>query len=157
MTSLYRTYLRHEHEPANALACSGPRSSADSADCTVFKQLLGVYFLYYWQAMLRYCIDSLRPALRWRHNGHDGVSNHHFLLNHLFGRRSKKTSKLRVTGLCARNSPRTGEFPAQMASNAENVSISWRHHVVTHICVRSLDQKWLVTCSAPSYYVNQCW
>ena len=22
----------------------------------------------------------------------------------------------------------TGEFPAQMASNAENVSISWRHH-----------------------------
>ena len=23
----------------------------------------------------------------------------------------------------------SGEFPAQMASNAENVSISWRHHV----------------------------
>ena len=36
---------------------------------------------------------------------------------------SKKTSKLRVTGLCAGNSPVTGEFPAQMASNAENVSI----------------------------------
>ena len=32
-----------------------------------------------------------------------------------------KTSKLRVTGLCAGNSPVTGEFPAQMASNAENV------------------------------------
>ena len=43
-------------------------------------------------------------------------------------RRSKKTSKLRVTGLCAGNSPVTGEFPAQMASNAENVSIWWRHH-----------------------------
>ena len=27
-------------------------------------------------------------------------------------------------------SPETGEFPAQMASNAENVSISWRHHGV---------------------------
>ena len=40
----------------------------------------------------------------------------------------KKTSKLRVTGLCARNSPVTGEFPAQRASNAENVSIWWRHH-----------------------------
>ena len=26
------------------------------------------------------------------------------------------------------NSPGTGEFPAQMASNAENVSIWWRHH-----------------------------
>ena len=24
--------------------------------------------------------------------------------------------------------PRTGEFPAQMASYAENVSIRWRHH-----------------------------
>ena len=42
--------------------------------------------------------------------------------------RSKKTSKLRVTGLCAGNSPEAGEFPAQMASNAENVSIWWRHH-----------------------------
>ena len=25
--------------------------------------------------------------------------------------------------------PGTGEFPAKMASNAENVSIWWRHHV----------------------------
>ena len=37
--------------------------------------------------------------------------------------RSKKTSKLRVTDLCVGNSPVTGEFPAQKASNAENVSI----------------------------------
>ena len=29
--------------------------------------------------------------------------------------------------LCAGNSPVTGEFPAQRASNAENVSIWWRH------------------------------
>ena len=43
-------------------------------------------------------------------------------------RRSKKTSKLCVTGLCVGNSPVTGEFPAQRASNAENVSIWWRHH-----------------------------
>ena len=42
--------------------------------------------------------------------------------------RSKKTSKLRVTGLCEENSPVTGEIPAQRASNAENVSIWWRHH-----------------------------
>ena len=41
----------------------------------------------------------------------------------------KKTSKLRVTGLCAGNSSMTEEFPAQMAGNAENVSIWWRHHV----------------------------
>ena len=40
----------------------------------------------------------------------------------------KKTSKLCVTGLCEGKSPMTGEFPAQRASNAENVSIWWRHH-----------------------------
>ena len=42
----------------------------------------------------------------------------------------KKNIKLRVTGLCARNSPGTGECPAQMASYAENVSTWWRHHVI---------------------------
>ena len=40
----------------------------------------------------------------------------------------KEKSKLRVTGLCAGNSPVTGEFPVQNASNAENVSIWCRHH-----------------------------
>ena len=71
-------------------------------------------------------------SLQWRHNGCDGVSNHQphdCLLNRLFRCRSKKTSKLRVTGLCAGNSPVTGEIPAQMAANAETVSIWWRHHV----------------------------
>ena len=70
-------------------------------------------------------------ASQWRHNGHDSVLNHqphHCLLNLLFGRRWKKASKLRGTGLWVGNSPGTGEFPAQMASNAENVSIWWRHH-----------------------------
>ena len=73
--------------------------------------------------------------------------------------RHKKTSKLRVTGLCEGNSSVTGEFPAQKASNAENISILrrrrrsnvenvsiwWRHHVLgigcryrksTHVDVR---------------------
>ena len=47
-------------------------------------------------------------SLQWRHNGRDGVSTHQphdCLLNPLFRRRSKKTSQLRITGLCARNSP----------------------------------------------------
>ena len=73
---------------------------------------------------------TLRP-LRWRHNGRDSVSNHqphNCLLNRLFGCRSKKISKLRVTGLCVGISPGTGEIPAQMASYAEYVSIWWRHH-----------------------------
>ena len=83
-------------------------------------------------------------SLLWRHNGRDCLSNHQphdCLLNHLFRRRSKKISKLRVTGLCAGNSPGTGEFPAQMASNAENVSISWRHHVAAPTDPK---QKWNV-------------
>ena len=69
-------------------------------------------------------------SLLWRHNGRDSVSNHQphrCLLKRLFRRSSKKTSKLRVTGLCVGNSPVTGEFPAQMASNAENVSHWWGH------------------------------
>ena len=71
-------------------------------------------------------------SLQWRHNDRDNVSNHQphdCLFNCLFRRRSKKTSKLRVTGLCAGNSPGTGEFPAQRSSKAENVSIWWRHYV----------------------------
>ena len=57
-----------------------------------------------------------RQSLQWRDNGPHGVSNHqpyHWLLKRLFRRRSKKTSRLRVTGLCEGNSPVTGEFPAQ--------------------------------------------
>ena len=75
------------------------------------------------------------PALQWLDNEFDGVSNHqphNRLLNRLFRHRSKKTSKLRVTGLCEGNSPATSEFPALRAINAENVSIWWRHHVDVH-------------------------
>ena len=58
-------------------------------------------------------------TLQCCHNGRDGVSNHQphgCLLNRVFRHRSKKTSKLRVTGLCVGNSPVTGKFPAQLAS-----------------------------------------
>ena len=42
-------------------------------------------------------------------------------------RKHKSTASLLFAG----NSPVTGEFPAQMASYAENVSIWWRHHVLS--------------------------
>ena len=70
-------------------------------------------------------------TLEWRHNGAMAsqiIQPNYSLFKRLFRRRSKKTSKLRVTGLCSGKSPGTGEFPAQMASNAEIVSILWRHH-----------------------------
>ena len=69
--------------------------------------------------------------LRWRNNERDGVSNHRrldCLLNCFFRCRSKTTSKLRVTGVCGGNPSVTGGFLSQRASNAENVSIWWRHH-----------------------------
>ena len=78
-------------------------------------------FVFIWLDTLFVSLETFKP-LQWRHNGCDGVSNHqphHRLLNRLIGRRSKKTAKLRATGLCEGNSPVTGEFPAQMASNAE--------------------------------------
>ena len=67
----------------------------------------------------------MRPekSLQWRHNRRDGVLNHQpldCLLNRLFGRRSKKKSKLRVTGLCAGihrgpvNFPRKGPVTRKM-------------------------------------------
>ena len=86
-----------------------------------------------WSVLLTVWSCWHAQSQQWRRNEPDGVSNHQphdCLLNRLFRRRSKKTSKLRVTGLCAENSPVTGEFPAQRASNAENVSIWWRHHVL---------------------------
>ena len=64
--------------------------------------------------MSRLC-QLMALSLQWLHNERDGVSNHQphdCLLRRLFRRRSKKTSKIRVTGLCAGNSPGTGEFPA---------------------------------------------
>ena len=71
--------------------------------------------LFYWSSTLGlYVTSRYELTLQWRHNGRDSVSNHQpydCFLNRLFRRRSKETSKLRVTGLCAGNSPGTGEFP----------------------------------------------
>ena len=49
--------------------------------------------------------QQLDTSLQWRHNGCDGVSNHRRLhcLLYTVGSGTKKTSKLRITGLCAGN------------------------------------------------------
>ena len=55
--------------------------------------------IYYDIALSWHC----KSSLQWHHNGCDGASNHQpcdCLPNHLFRRKSKKTSKLCVTGLC---------------------------------------------------------
>ena len=87
-------------------------------------------------------------ALQWHLNECDGVSNHqphNRSLNRFFRCRSKKTSKLHVTGLCEGNSPGTSEFPAHRASNAENVSIWWHHHEIFS------SSTMILTCSIPFY------
>ena len=99
-------------------------------------------------------------TLQWRHNGRDSVSNHQphdCLLNGLFRRRSKETWKLRVTGLCVGNSPGTGEFPAQMASNcpyivmwltlrivfvAEDLVSTWHRALIDEHINQPSDTKW---------------
>ena len=61
----------------------------------------------------------------------DGVSNnqpHHCLFNRLFWLKSKETPKPALPVLCEGNTPVTGGFPSQRASNAETVSTAWRHH-----------------------------
>ena len=87
-------------------------------------------------------------SLQWRHNSCDGVLNHHpydCLLNRLFRRISKKTSKLRVTGLCEGNSPAPGEFPAKGLVTRKRFLfddvIMWLYHLVQVIIrVQSSDE-----------------
>ena len=61
-------------------------------------------------------------------------------------RKSKKTSKLRVTGLCEGNSPVTGEFPARSASDTEKLSIWWRHHGEMQIRPPTAAAIWQTSC-----------
>ena len=88
-------------------------------------------------ACVNRALYSLFP-LRWRHNGHHCVSNHRSLgclFYTLFKPTSKKTSRPALLVLCEENSPLTGEFSSQRTSNAENVSIWWRHNDNHYICV----------------------
>ena len=82
---------------------------------------LNHYLIGYWLTM----------TLQWRHNGRNSVSNHQLydcLLNRFIQAQIKENIKApRHWTLCGEFTG-TGEFPAQMASNAENVSIWWRHH-----------------------------
>ena len=86
--------------------------------------------------------------LQWHHNDRDGISDHqclHCLLNCWFRHRSKKTSKLCLTGLCAGNSLGTGEFPSLKAISSENVSIWWRHNGSTTVWLKGWYQTSILT------------
>ena len=95
--------------------------------------------------------------LQWRHNERKGVSNHQrfdYLLNHLFRRKSKKTSKFRVTGLCEGNPPVTGGFPhkgpvTRKMSPFDDVSMPiywWCYVLLLFTCLSYLVQQFCKRC-----------
>ena len=66
-----------------------------------------------------WCTFAFSLTSQCRHNKRDGVSNHQphdCLLNPLFRRRFKKTSKLRISGLCQGNSQVTGDRVSEWVS-----------------------------------------
>ena len=110
-------------------------SGFDLRECVVFYCYWSLMLYFIWlvrnNEIKMFNQKSIR-SLQWHHNGCNGISNHQSqdcFLNHSFRHKSKKTSNLRVTGLCAGNSPVTGEFPPKKASNAENVFIWWCYYV----------------------------
>ena len=114
--------------------------------------------------------QRIHSPLQWRHNERDDVSSHG-LLSRLFMRRSKKISKLHVTS-CPLwgNSPVTGEFPAQRASNAEcfhlmtsscvvpgivtgitcawgnYITCAWGNHVCCYMTEKQPWRTWIINC-----------
>ena len=69
------------------------------------------------------------PSLQWHYNEGDSVSNHRrldCLLNRSFRRRSKTTSKVRVTGLCGANSPEKGPATPKMFPFIDFIMLSDR-------------------------------
>ena len=110
-TKLSQKFMRH-----TKLATDAPhmytyvsRIPTDEQYCSVFQKTAFAYSSRTWSFISF-------TSLQWRQNEHDGITNHRRLdcsLYRLFRRKWKKTSKLRVIGLCEGNSPVTGEFPAQ--------------------------------------------
>ena len=115
--------------------------------------------------------------LRWRHNDHAGVSNHQphgCLLNRLFRRKSKKTSTLRVTGLCAGNSPEISRTNGQLRGKCFHLMTSschteWSKAVRRTLCLPALTRSRLLphlannqSCTAQIEYrgsslINACY
>ena len=71
-------------------------------------------------------VTSYERHIIWHHRQFDCLFNNLLKLT----KEEKKTSKPCSPGICSGNPPVIGGFPSQRASDAESVSMSWRHHVV---------------------------
>ena len=78
-----------------------------------------VRYLSKWQPMFKWVAMIWKRWLRLEHTTWLVIFQRN---KPLFRRKSKKISKLHVTGLCEGDSPGTGEFPTQRVSNAEMFS-----------------------------------
>ena len=113
--------------PVGAVAPCIARSSA----AMFMQDKLVNFFLEWWFKLSVTSLSWWMCSLQWRHNERDGVSNHRrpdCLLNRLHKHRLKNIKAPRHWPLWGEQ-PVTGGFPTQRASNAENVSIWWCHHV----------------------------
>ena len=69
--------------------------------------------------------------------------------------RSKKTSKIRVTGLCEGNSPVTGEFPAVIPPNPVLV-FGWHIHLLGFFFPGRKNGRWHWKCTQTSWHTWGC-
>ena len=82
------------------------------------------------------------------------ITSHTIVYSAVYSGAYKKTIKApRHWPLCGEF---TGEFPAQMASNAENVFTGWRHHVRADVCpsLCTLREAQLRFSVVDSYHLN---
>ena len=145
------------------------RGIETSRDLTI-RRLIGYWNGALVPTMCRSLILLMRTwSLQWRHNDHDGVSNHQphgCLFNQVYSgtdRRKHQSSASRAFA-CGEFTG-SGEFPAQTASNAENVSIWWRHRGIlgsgsTHETLSPGNNHVWPLCIPPSCWYHRklnCW
>ena len=127
----YIYFLHSNHQNMNFSMCRQHRQH------TVFfwRHSASIIFisvgLCYGLTAIQHQAITLANPLQWRHNDHDSVSNHQprgCLLNRLFRRRSKKISKLRITGLCVKKSP--GPVNSLHKGPVTRKMFVWRHHAL---------------------------
>ena len=108
-----------------ALVPNNHRSCSNNMGCNIVRTLRILI------NALRYMFHVVIMRITMTSYERDGVSNHQPQIVYstvCSGADQGKHQRLRVTSLCEGNSSVTDEFPAQRTSDAENVSIWWRHH-----------------------------
>ena len=89
--------------------------------CKRFNKALSCLMLYHLSPVSIHYTDVIMSPMA---SQIAGVSN---IYSNVYSGADQRKHQPRVTGFCGGNSPITGGFPAQRASNAENISIWWRH------------------------------